>query len=149
MENAQIGKKALLHLRMRWMGLPFFFSGVVLFCLALTSFPMSRDFFSMLLGFGSMAGGLTVFGVNHDTAIAYAILNHPDTKDLPTPLVQELEEDLAWNQASTLSLSATPKTAFFIPFFVLLVQLWLSSRLSCHFKLGWIGTLCESPWFGG
>ena len=148
MKTEQIHKKALLHLRLRWLGLPLFFSGLILFCLVLTSLPMSRDYFALLLGFGSAGSGLTIFGVNHDTAMAYAVSEYPDTEGLHPSLLSELEEDLEWNQASILSLTATPKSAFFIPVIAIAIQLWLFSRLSCHFGLNVVGELCKSPWFG-
>ena len=112
MQAEHIQKKSLLHLRLRWLGYPLFFSGIILFCLVLTSFPLSHDYFSILLGFGSMGSGLTTFGVNHDTAMAYAVTQHPSTENLHPSVRKELEEDLGWNQASTLSLAATPKSAF-------------------------------------
>ena len=95
-----------------------------------------------------MGSGLTVFGVNHDTAIAYAVSQHPSTDGLHPSVQQELEEDLNWNQASTLSLTANPKSAMVIPLIAVAIQLWLMARLSCHLGFRFVGELCQSPWFG-
>lgn len=126
-------KKAMFFLRYRWIGVPILCTGILLFVSVLTLFSQTDgDYFLILLGFGCMALGLTSFGVSHDTAMALVAEHYPKTERFNSALKQEFSEDIHWNKAKTLSLSAHTKTAVVIPILALLVQGYVFVRLSCH-----------------
>ena len=136
-------RKAMFHLRFRWLGAPLFFSGCIIFFLVVTTFSQTYDYFSLLLSFGCVMSGLTVFGVNHNTAMALAATQFPDLQKLPEPLRKEMEEDLAWDQAKTLSLRPNPKTSLVIPLISILLQGYVIVRLSCHVDMKWFAEQCK------
>ncbi|MAA79194.1 MAG: hypothetical protein CL916_08025 [Deltaproteobacteria bacterium] len=126
-------QKAMFFLRYRWIGVPILCSGIMLFLSVLTMFPQTNgDYFLILLGFGCMALGLTSFGVSHDTAMALVAEHYPKTANFNSALQREFSEDIKWDKAKTLSLSAHTKTAMVIPLLALLVQSYVFIRLSCH-----------------
>ena len=126
-------RKAMFFLRYRWIGVPILCTGILLFISVITMFSQTdSDYFLILLGFGCMALGLTSFGVSHDTAMALVAEHYPKTSDFHTSLQNEFSEDIHWNKAKTLALSAHTKTAIIIPMLALLVQVYVFIRLSCH-----------------
>ena len=126
-------RKAMFFLRYRWIGLPILCTGVLLFISVITMFPQTNgDYFLVLLGFGCMALGLTSFGVSHDTAMALVAEHYPKTVKFHSALQREFSEDIKWNKAKTLALSAHTKTAVIIPLLALLVQGYVFVRLYCH-----------------
>ena len=126
-------RKAIFFLRYRWIGVPILCTGVLLFISVLTMFPQTNsDYFLVLLGFGCMALGLTSFGVSHDTAMAIVAEHYPKTARFNSALQREFSEDIKWDKAKTLSLSAHTKTAVVIPLLALLVQGYVFVRLYCH-----------------
>lgn len=126
-------RKAMFFLRYRWIGVPILCTGVMLFLSVLTMFSQTDgDYFLVLLGFGCMALGLTSFGVSHDTAMALVAEHYPKTTSFGSALQREFSEDIKWNKAKTLSLSAHVKTAIIIPLLALLVQGYVYVRLYCH-----------------
>ena len=126
-------KRALFFLRFRWVGVPILCVGILLFLSVLTMFQHTDgDYFLILLGFGCMALGLTSFGVSHDTAMAEVAIHYPKTASFDERVKKEFSEDLNWDKAKTLALSAHTKTAMVIPLLALLVQGYVFVRLSCH-----------------
>ena len=139
-------QKSMFHLKFRWFGAPLFVSGLVLFGTAIFTWPVTHDYFSLLLGFGCAMSGLTVFGVNHNTSMAFAMTSYPDIQTLPKDLRFEVEEDLKWDKAKALSFKANPKTAMIIPFISVLLQGYVFVRLSC--RLQWhVFEMCSSAFF--
>lgn len=138
-------QKAKLFLRLRWLGAPLLFSGIALFLSIITTVAQTQDYFLILLGFGSMALGLTTFGVNHDTAMALVANHHPNTSRFEASLQKEFEEDLRWDTAKTLSLKAHTKTALFVPILAVLLQGYVFTRLSCALHANFANVCSE--WF--
>ena len=139
-------QRSMFHLKFRWFGAPLFLSGAVLLGMVIMTWPMTHDHFSLLLGFGCAMSGLTVFGVNHNTAMAFAVETYPKIQQLPQVLRLEVEEDLKWDKPKTLGLKAHPKTSLFIPFLSIFLQGYVFTRLSC--RLQWQDfEVCSSTFF--
>lgn len=139
-------QKSMFHLKFRWFGAPLFFSGLVLLGTVIFTWPVTRDYLALLLGFGCAMSGLTVFGVNHNTAMAFAVTTYPNIQDLPQTLRAEVEEDLKWDKSKTLGIKANPKTSLFVPFLSILLQGYVFTRLSC--RLQWQDfDVCSSVFF--
>jgi hypothetical protein len=146
-ENIEISnKKALFFLNFRWVGVPFLCTGVSLFISVFTTLPDTGDYFLVLLGFGCMALGLTTFGVSHDTAMAIVAEHYPNTSNFDPRTQKELEEDLKWDKAKTLSLKAHVKTAVAIPILAIIIQGYVFTRLSCDLKASFVD-VCSWPIF--
>ena len=117
-------QSARRHLYFRWIGAPLLVSGVFLFLRhAFVVFDL-LNLAKQLVILGSCILSLASFGINHDTAIAYALRargegvllsNHP-------VLEQELKEDLDRDKAETMSLNAYPFLSYALPFFTLALQ---------------------------
>ena len=139
-------QKSMFHLNFRWFGAPLFISGLILLGTVVFTWPVTHDHFALLLGFGCAMSGLTVFGVNHNTAMAFAVTTYPNIQELPKNVRLEIEEDLKWDKAKTLGLKANPKTAIFIPFLSIVLQSYVFVRLSC--RLNWQDfEFCSSVFF--
>ena len=118
-------KQAEKHIRMRWIGVPLLVSGLVLFLIAIQSFWISGSIFPVLLGTACALMGLTCFGVNHDTAICFAMeaQRADDTLRFSPQLQTELEEEMRRDRADVLALQSNPKIALFLPIVVVIVQI--------------------------
>ena len=113
------------HIKIRWIGVPFFITGIVLFLIAIQEYRYTGVFFPILLGMASTLMGLTCFGVNHDTAICLAMeaQREDDTLQFSEQLQRELDEELQRERSKTLALQSSPKIAFVLPIVVALVQI--------------------------
>ena len=136
---------AKLYIRLRWLGAPLLCTGIALFLSIITTVAHTQDYFLILLGVGSMALGLTTFGINHDTAMALVANHYPDTSRFDPILQKEFEEDLRWDTAKTLALKAHTKTGLLVPFLALLLQSYVFTRWSCGMDTNF-ATIC-SGWF--
>ena len=140
-------KSAEMHIKIRWVGVPFLITG--LFILITATLHLSGpggSWFTLLLGVASSLGSLTVFGVNHDTAVALGIELANSTNSRSTDVQQatafsdfekqatpqlcnEVFAELKRNRTEALSLRPSPKSALLIPIIVLGVQIFASWRL--------------------
>ena len=103
MENTQqIEKQALSHIRLRWVGAPFFIVGLVWLVLALQQAIGGGTWFPVMLGFASSMMGLTCFGLNHDTAIQLAlqVRSHQPEHVFEGSLQREVSEELKRDYAN-------------------------------------------------
>ena len=145
-------QKAGLHFRYRWVGLPLLISGGCLFLFSLSAYRETQDWFVCLLGFGCTMLGLTSFGVNHDTAIAYSIeAEKSESSELTSTMRMELDEDLQWDRSATLAVQATPKTALILPWCVIALQFYVFWRLMCvlTFPIAGKTAVCSLSFFNG
>ena len=153
MSVKSIREKAAFHFRYRWIGAPLFILGLLLFVTAFGSFARTHDWFVLLLSIGCAMLGLTSFGVNHDTAVAYSVelQEQAGFSALQGVMQQELEEDLNWDRSQTLSLKVHPKTAVMLPWLAIAIQSYVFLRLMCGWKIPFAGSvsMCSSFWFGG
>ena len=143
-------QKAAFHFRYRWIGFPLLLIGGCLFLFSLSSYRETHDWFVCLLGFGCTMLGLTSFGVNHDTGVAFALLAEKETDaPLSSTMRLELDEDLSWDRSATLAIQPTPKTALLLPWFVIALQFYVFWRLMCVLEFQIVGKsdVCSSPIF--
>ena len=116
--------KANWFIRFRWIGLPLFITGIVLFLIAGKQLMVTGRLFPVMLGVASTLIGLTCFGLNHDTAIEFALL--AKQKDAKTVLSEEMERELAdelqRDKAHALGLRGNKTMAMVLPLIALCVQ---------------------------
>jgi hypothetical protein len=124
-------QKAERHIRIRYLGYFLFLSGILLFGFAMWNVSHTRIWFNLILGFASVGTGLSVFGVNHDTAIALAVQvdNNNLSHEMSQVLSSEYKEDLDWDRPGTLALQPHIKSAYFIMILSLAIQVFLLNRL--------------------
>ena len=84
-------------------------------------------FIKQLLSLVTCVFALATFGVNHDTAIAYALKAHNEGESLSThpALEQELKEDLDRDRDETMLLTPFPVLSYVLPFLTIIVQSYL------------------------
>ena len=126
MNNLQ---SAARHFYLRWIGVVFLFSGILL--LGFTAWSISRGapFWMLLLSIAACGLSLGSFGINHDTGIAYAFAAHQEGLSFERyQLVeQELNEDLAHNRAETMGLKPHQILSYVIPLLTIFLHLYLWS----------------------
>ena len=120
---------AVRHLYFRWIGAFLLVSGVLLFLRhAFVTFEPS-NLVKQIFILGSCMLAFASFGINHDTAVAYALRAREEGVALSEhPILEmELKEDLARDSAGTMSLKPHPVLSYVIPGVALLLQgyLWL------------------------
>ena len=100
------------HRSLRWLGFPMLTIGL-LGVVAALGMAVAADgrWSALMLYIGASGLSLATFGTHNDTAIAL-MARHPE--DLPRDARSELEEELTRDKAGTLSLKATPRTAWVI-----------------------------------
>lgn len=125
MENTQqVVQQAFKHIRLRWVGAPFFLLGLVWLIIALQHALGGGAWFPVMLGFASSMMGLTCFGLNHDTAIQLAlqVRNQQPEYVFENPLQRELTEELNRDYANALSLSGHPTLGKILPVITLMMH---------------------------
>ena len=114
------------HILLRWVGVPFFVTGLLLLFSAFHQALYGGNWFYILIGLACSLMGLTCFGLNHDTAISLAIESRKQNEDIifSEQLERELQIELERDKAGALGLQGNPKLALFLPILVLGVQLF-------------------------
>ena len=123
-DTQQVVQQALKHIRLRWVGAPFFLLGLVWLVIALQQALGEGAWFPVMLGFASSMMGLTCFGLNHDTAIQLALQVRKKQPEyvFENPLQRELTEELNRDYANTLSLSGHPTLGKILPVITLMMH---------------------------
>ena len=123
-DTQQIEKQALNHIRLRWIGAPFFTLGLVWLVLAFQQAVGGGAWFPVMFGFASSMMGLTCFGLNHDTAIQLAlqVRSHQPEYVFEGPLQREVSEELNRDYANALALSGHPTLGKILPVITLMVH---------------------------
>ena len=123
-DSQQVVKQAIKHIRLRWVGAPFFLLGMVWLIAALQQALGGGSWFPVMLGFASSMMGLTCFGLNHDTAIQLAlqVRNHQPDFVFESPLQREVTEELNRDYANALSLSGHPTLGMILPVITFVVH---------------------------
>ena len=122
---------AVRHLYFRWFGAVLLVSGLFLFLKYAFAIFDIEIFIKQLLSLVTCVFALATFGVNHDTAIAYALKAHNEGESLSThpALEQELKEDLDRDRAETMSLKPHSILSYLIPCIALVLQGYLWSTV--------------------
>ena len=119
----KLAEKSERHMKLRWIGVPFFVCGLMWFIVALTKTSMI-GWFPVMLSVASTLMGLTCFGLHHDTGVQLGRdiqKDHPEFS-LPEIVQRELRMEYERDKANVLSLKGHPTLAMILPFFVLLVH---------------------------
>ena len=116
-DTQQLEKQANNHIRLRWIGAPFFIVGFVWLVLAFQEAVGGGSWFPVMLGFASSMMGLTCFGLNHDTAIQLAlqVRSHQPEYVFEGVLQREVAEELNRDYANALALSGHPTLGKILP----------------------------------
>ena len=119
----KLAEKSEQHMKMRWIGVPFFICGLIWCMVALTK-SSTLGWFPVMLSVASTLMGLTCFGLHHDSAIQLGRdiqKDHPEYS-LPETVHRELQMEFERDKANVLSIKGHPTLAMFLPIFVLLVH---------------------------
>ena len=118
---------AVRHLYFRWFGVVLLVSGLLLFLRYAFVIFSTYNLVKQLLSLGSCVFALASFGVNHDTAIAYALKAQNEGEMLSDHPVlhQELKEDLDRDKAGTILLQPFPISSYVLPLCTLMLQIYL------------------------
>lgn len=123
-DSQNIERQAQVHLRLRWIGAPFFALGLLWLLVAFQQAAAGGAWFPVMIGFASSMMGLTCFGLNHDTAIQLAMQvrsNQPEYV-FDNLLQREVTEELNRDYANALSLSGHPTLGKVLPVITLSVH---------------------------
>jgi len=123
-DSQNIEKQAQSHLRLRWVGAPFFALGLLWALVAFQQAAAGGPWFPVMIGFASSMMGLTCFGLNHDTAIQLALqvrANQPEYV-FDNRLQREVTEELNRDYANALSLSGNPTLGKVLPVITLSIH---------------------------
>lgn len=101
---------ALRHARLRWVGVPLFFCGVVGLVITIALVVLTEARWNGIMLYVATTGlSLAVFGLNNDTALAYA---HRAPRDaLPRELSDELDAEAARDRQDLAKLAPSPRAA--------------------------------------
>ena len=123
-DTQQVVQQALRHIRLRWIGAPFFILGLMWLFIAFQQAIGGGMWFPVMLGFASTMMGLTCFGLNHDTAIQMAlqVRNQQPEYVFEAPLQREVSEELNRDYANALSLSGHPTLGMILPVITFIVH---------------------------
>lgn len=113
---------ALRHARLRWVGVPLFFVGVV-GLLAAISLVLRTDarWGGVMLYVATTGLSLAVFGLHNDTALAFAHRAHRDA--LPRALEFELNAETARDKKAITKLAPSPRAALVVTLVALCLHL--------------------------
>ncbi len=116
--------KAIRHIKLRWVGAPFFLLGLVWLFTTLQSALQTGTWYPVMIGFASTMMGLTCFGLNHDTAIQMAMeVRQADPEYVFEGVLQrEVMEEVERDHANALSLSGHPTLGMVLPVITLCVH---------------------------
>ncbi|MCB9779031.1 MAG: hypothetical protein H6742_10740 [Alphaproteobacteria bacterium] len=119
------------HAALRWSGVPLLLTGFALLAFGIYSTVRGGPWTNIPLGLLSSGLGLSAFGANHDTALAYAqeAYEGPERSQLDDKLRGELEAELERDRDAMHDLRPSPKVALAMPFVAVLVQAFVSWRL--------------------
>lgn len=119
-----IEKQAYTHLRLRWIGTPFFALGLLWLLVAVQQAADGGAWFPVMISFASSMMGLTCFGLNHDTVIQLALQVRSEQPEyvFDNPLQREVTEELNRDYANALSLSGHPTLGKVLPVITLSVH---------------------------
>ena len=120
---------AIRHLYFRWFGAILLVSGLFLFLRYAFAIFDDCAFVKQLLSLATCVFALASFGVNHDTAVAYALRSQEEgvmLSDYPM-LNQELKEELDKDRREAALLKPFPIVSYVLPSCTLILQcyLWL------------------------
>lgn len=118
---------AAQHARLRWVGAPLLLSGALLAFVALTSSFGGGATGLVLAAIGATLSGLASFGVNHDTAMAFAMRAAPDR--LPPALAEEANAERERLRKGAPALRPNRAAALLVPLICIGLQAFLTWRL--------------------
>ena len=124
-------RAAHLHFNLRWLGCFLLISGVLLLSYFLVQVFGTGALLHLILSFVSCGLSLGSFGINHDTAVAYALRARDEGVLLTEhPVLQrELTEDLERDKIETMSLKPHSILSYVIPCIALALQGYLWSTI--------------------
>ncbi len=122
-------RSAHIHFNLRWLGAILLVSGIVLLLNFVSQLFTGGSVLTAIFSFVSCGLSLGSFGINHDTAIAYAVQAKNEGISLSEhPVLEtELNEDLNRDRSQTLSLKPHSILSYLIPFITLLLHGYLWS----------------------
>jgi hypothetical protein len=101
------------HLRLRWLGVPLFFTGLAELAYAIYGLSTGALTWHVVLwAFGATATSLATFGSHTENALARMQALKP--AELTQSMRAELNWELKRNRTATLSLSSTPGTSVIV-----------------------------------
>ena len=122
-------REAHIHFNLRWLGAVLLISGIILLFNFVSQLFSGGSILTAVFSFVSCGLSLGSFGINHDTAIAYAVQAQNEGVALSEhPVLEtELKEDLNNDRAQTLSLKPHSILSYVIPLITLLLHGYLWS----------------------
>ena len=129
LERGKTVTQALLHARMRWLGMLLFLTGLLTLGGAVAQiFFADGRISSIFISLFACGLSLGTFGSHNDTALAQLRDNrwHPGT---PEGLAHEVNQEFLFNRIELSQLRATPKTSWVVTVGALAVLAWAISRL--------------------
>ncbi len=129
LERGKAVTQAVLHARMRWLGVVLFLAGLLSLggAVALIFFADGR-ISSIFISLFACGLGLGTFGAHNDTALAQ-LRDHRWHPGTPERLAHEVNQEFLFNRIELSQLRATPKTSWIVTVAALAVLAWAVSRL--------------------
>lgn len=118
---------AAQHARLRWVGAPLLVSGAVILFVALTDSLRGGSGGAVLAAVGGTLSGLASFGVNHDTAMAFAM--RAPAERLTAPLAEEVAGERERLRKGAPALRPNRAAGLLVPLISIGLQGFLTWRL--------------------
>ena len=119
---------AVRHARLRWVGAPLLFTGILLILLAVLQMVSGGPVWMVMLGLFGLGTALASFGANHDTAMAHAVRVRLHA-NLPVPLRDEVDAELERDRNDVMGLRPSAIAGLVVPVVCICVQGFVAWRL--------------------